>query len=506
MVKFVVFENLLNELKPYNTVLFILLVGLILAPIILLNPDGKINLGFTELSFISQKDILEPKIQEKKDISKIVASVDTTGLEKAIIEPLTIEKKKIKVKSQTNVEKKNQERVRKEPAKSKRVNKDESSTLFLNHYATEKLSDFFSKLAKISEERKKLHILHYGDSQIEGDRMTVYLRQRIQNQFGGNGPGLIPAMNVYVTKTFIQNYSENFERYTCFGGEKLPEGNYGVMGAAAKFKTDSILKEGWIEIEPSNRAQSRARYYNQAKLFYTDCKVNCSITVYHNGDVILEDYLISDGGYHMLPLQFTGKIGKLKYVFKGEESPVFCGFSLEGDYGVQVDNIGMRGCSGTIFNRLEKSTFKSMLNDLQSELILLQFGGNSVPYFKDSLSVRRYARVFQSQIKTIKKLYPTAAIIVIGPSDMSLLSNGIYETYKFLPYCVNQMKLASGKEGAGYWDLFKAMGGKNSMPSWVESGLAGRDYIHFSNKGASIASQMFYDALELEYSKWKMNQ
>ena len=95
---------------------------------------------------------------------------------------------------------------------------------------------------------------------------------------------------------------------------------------------------------------------------------------------------------------------------------------------------------------------------------------------------------------------------MIGPSDMSLLSNGIYETYKFLPYCVNQMKLASGKEGAGYWDLFKAMGGENSMPSWVESGLAGRDYIHFSNKGASIASQMFYDALELEYSKWKMNQ
>ena len=37
------------------------------------------------------------------------------------------------------------------------------------------------------------------------------------------------------------------------------------------------------------------------------------------------------------------------------------------------------------------------------------------------------------------------------------------------------------------------------MPSWVESGLAGRDYIHFSNKGASIASQMFYDAFELEY-------
>ena len=495
----------MNELKPYNTVLFILLVGLILAPVVLLNPDGKINLGFTKLSFIAQKDILNPKVQEKKDISKIVASVDTSGLEKENLAPLMEDETKEIRSAKTITSKKQVVNSKKSIPITKSTNEDKSSTLYLNKYAKEKLSDFFFKLTKVTEDRKKLHILHYGDSQIEGDRMTAYIRQRIQNQFGGNGPGLIPALNVYVTRTFIQKYSENFERYTCFGGEKLPESNYGVMGAAAKFQTDSLIKKGWIEIEPSNKAQSRARYYNQAKLFYTDCKVNCLVKVYHNEEVVLEDSLIADGEYHMLPLQFTSKIGKLKYVFESEESPVFCGFSLEGDYGVQVDNIGMRGCSGTIFNRLEKSTFKGMLDDLESELILLQFGGNSVPYFKDSIGVRRYARVFQSQIKTIKKLYPTAAIIVIGPSDMSLLSNGIYETYKFLPYCVDQMRLAAGKEGAGYWDLFKAMGGENSMPSWVESGLAGRDYIHFSNKGASIASQMFYDAFELEYSKWKLN-
>lgn len=496
----------MNELKPYSTVLFILLVGLILAPVVLLNPDGKVNLGFTELSFITQKDILNPKFQEKKDISKIVASVDTSGLEKESLILLIEEETKEMGSTKAITTKKQVVKSKKSIPSPKKSNEDKSSTLYLNRCAKEKLSDFFFKLTKVSEDRKKLHILHYGDSQIEGDRMTAYIRQRIQNQFGGNGPGLIPALNVYVTRTFVQKYSENFERYTCFGGEKLPESNYGVMGAAAKFQTDSVIKTGWIEIEPSNKAQSRARYYNQAKLFYTDCKVDCSIKVYHNEEVVLEDSLIADGGYHMLPLQFTGKIGKLKYVFESEESPVFCGFSLEGDYGVQVDNIGMRGCSGTIFNRLEKATFKGMLDDLESELILLQFGGNSVPYFKDSIGVRRYARVFQSQIKTIKKLYPTAAIIVIGPSDMSLLSNGIYETYKFLPYCVNQMKLAAGKEGAGYWDLFKAMGGENSMPSWVEGGLAGKDYIHFSNKGASIASQMFYDAFELAYSKWKLNQ
>jgi hypothetical protein len=103
----------------------------------------------------------------------------------------------------------------------------------------------------------------------------------------------------------------------------------------------------------------------------------------------------------------------------------------------------------------------------------------------------------------LKRLHPSTSIIVIGPSDMSKFSGGIYESYRLLPYVVSQMKKVSSIEGAGYWDLFSAMGGMNSMPSWVESGLAGKDYIHFSNRGASIASQLFYDAFEAEFAKWK---
>jgi hypothetical protein len=64
------------------------------------------------------------------------------------------------------------------------------------------------------------------------------------------------------------------------------------------------------------------------------------------------------------------------------------------------------------------------------------------------------------------------------------------------------MKKVSMETGAGYWDLYDAMGGKNSMPAWVNKGLAGSDYIHFSNGGARVAAQLFYDALIAEYIKW----
>ena len=53
---------------------------------------------------------------------------------------------------------------------------------------------FFKKLE--NAKTKKVRIMHYGDSQIEGDRISGRLRERLQKEFGGNGAGLsavIPA-------------------------------------------------------------------------------------------------------------------------------------------------------------------------------------------------------------------------------------------------------------------------------------------------------------------------
>jgi hypothetical protein len=167
-----------------------------------------------------------------------------------------------------------------------------------------------------------------------------------------------------------------------------------------------------------------------------------------------------------------------------------------------MSNIGMRGSSGTIFGSMDKGITAEAMSDLGTELIIMQFGGNSVPSFKDSSGVRNYARYFKGQLSTLKSMRPSATILVIGPSDMSMMTEGVYETYPLLPYCVEQMKKLTLETGAGYWDLFEAMGGVNSMPAWVAKGLAGSDYVHFSNGGARIAAQKFYDALIAEYIRW----
>ena len=508
------FSPFLKEIKAYQVLLFVLAVLLVLSPVVYFAPQEGYKFAGMKIHFLTKEGFFHPKEQKKKDITSIVAMVDTSNLDLNTDEPIAFDPKSIVVKQKELKKHINSSTGVVGAPKGGALSEESTTDIHLTDGARTSLYSFFAKLDKAATDKTKLHILHYGDSQIEGDRMTSYIRQRIQNQFGGNGPGLIPAMNVYQTISFKQLCSANFERYNCFGGAKLKNRRYGAMGSAARFTEEiydsaqiastNSVKEAWIELEPSYSAQSRARTYNNVKMFYSSCVKSCGVKVYQNGNLIHEDSLIKDGKYHVLPLSFSSSAGKLKYVFSSAISPTICGFSLEGDYGIQVDNIGMRGCSGTFFGYLDQNVVSRMMSDMNTELVILQFGGNSVPYFKDSSSVRRYASSFQSQIKTVKRLRPSAAIIVIGPSDMSKFSEGVYESYRLLPYVVAQMRKAAGKENAGYWDLFGAMGGLNSMPSWVESGLAGKDYIHFSNRGASIASQIFYDAFEAQFAKWKL--
>jgi lysophospholipase L1-like esterase len=480
-------------LKPVHIFIFLLAVFTALVLLSFVTPKDGWKIGNLTIRFLTLDRVLHPKVKKKKDITKFIADVDTL-LQDEIPDSLLQHQN---VKGSLGA-----------PSGGRLITESATQILF-SEIGLLSLHELFEKLETVASKKSKIHILHYGDSQIEGDRMTAYIRQRIQEQFGGNGPGLIPTINVYNTMSFKQAYSPNFLRYTVFGGDKLKSKKYGALGSSGRFTNEAVdsnstvIQEAWIELEPSRSAYARSRTYNNVNMYYTSCAAPCGLKVYQNGSLIHEDSLQKDGKYHVLPLSFEASAGKLKYVFTSAVSPTILGFSLEGDFGVQVDNVAMRGSSGTFMGNLDQKLLSSMYQDLNTELIIMQFGGNSVPYLKDSSAVRGYARQFKGQLQALKRIRPSAAIIVIGPSDMSVFTEGTYETYPLLPALVYYMKKASMEVGAGYWDLFSAMGGINSMPVWVEKGLAGKDYIHFTNRGASIASQLFYEAFAAEYAKWK---
>ena len=56
----------------------------------------------------------------------------------------------------------------------------------------------------------QIRVMYYGDSQIEGDRFTSYLRYALRKRHAGTGPGLfLPLMPVMYTKSIVLKTSSN---------------------------------------------------------------------------------------------------------------------------------------------------------------------------------------------------------------------------------------------------------------------------------------------------------
>src|SRR5690554_7240391 len=95
--------------------------------------------------------------------------------------------------------------------------------------------------------------------------------------------------------------------------------------------------------------------------------------------------------------------GKIKIEYSSKISPNILGYSLEGNGGLQVDNIAMRGSSGTFFGKIDQGLAKRIYDEQNVELFIMQFGGNAVPYLKDTAAVERASRYFKGQLNVIDR-------------------------------------------------------------------------------------------------------
>lgn len=367
-----------------------------------------------------------------------------------------------------------------------RIRKDSSGIL--------NLELFFERLRQLPASGGKLRVLHYGDSQIETDRISRYIRNELQKRFGGVGPGLLPPVEVVPTGAITQKADANWRRHTIFGKQDttIKHTRFAPLGSFARY--DSTTAE--LRFAPSKMAYGLATKYELVSLYFANYGQDAMLEVLVGDTLYSQHILTADSLQKTLTWEISHTAGELRFVFSG--GPVECyAVGFDGYSGVQVDNIPMRGSSGTIFRKMDRAQFRHRLNEHEVGLVLLQYGGNSVPYVKDSVAAENYGRWMQSQIRLIREELPQAAIILIGPSDMAYKERDAFVTYPYLEKVRDELQKAAFATGCGYWDIYEVMGGRNSMAAWVQNDppLAGSDYIHFTPKGARRVAELFMKAL-----------
>lgn len=330
---------------------------------------------------------------------------------------------------------------------------------------------------------RQVRVVHYGDSQIEEDRITSTLRTYLQNEYGGLGPGLLPLVQTIPTRTVVQYLLIDGQRITAREGPKRflvygpknqqrdSSNHYGVMGQVAIL--DSLCDSVTIHIEPYGKLTS-ANYFSQIRVLAT------------------KDILVNGSRQHKGALRDT--LTRLNIDICGE-GEVY-GVSLESPTGVIVDNIPMRGGSGNVFTKMNRKQLSDFYAETNTRLIILQFGGNVMPWANTEERVRGYAYSMRKQIRYLKECAPEASILFIGPSDMLTVVDGEKQSYPTIAHMDQQLARIAAAEGIAYWSLFKSMGGEGSMQVWQEKGLASSDGVHFYRSGANRAGELLWNWLK----------
>lgn len=346
-----------------------------------------------------------------------------------------------------------------------------------------------------------VRIAHYGDSQIEEDRITLTLRRRLQEQFGGGGVGMVPLFQSVQSLTIGQRTSVEPVRYMVYGNKlyRRPGSNrYGPTGQVAAIDTAVSL---FVQPRSKQTGLYSAHWFDKVTLLSAP---ETAITATWKGKTTR----ITPNGES---LQFTtlnvaDSTTTLNLRLAGEGD--IYGIMLDREHGVSVDNIPMRGCSGTIFTSLNAAQLRTYFRRTATRLVILQYGGNNMPYMKTQESADKYIAGLVAQIAFLQRVAPDVAILFVGPSDMSTRIQGKMQTYPILPDFDNRLAEAVTEQGAAYWSMYHAMGGHNAMLQWVHSGLAGNDYIHFTRKGAAEVGEMLTNALltGYRYYTWRRQQ
>ena len=328
------------------------------------------------------------------------------------------------------------------------------------------LQAFYASLAEVGHRR--IRVMHYGDSQIEEDRMTMQIRSTLQARYGGRGIGLMPLAQTIPTLTEKQQLFMNGRyvspaqgprRYFVYGykRDQRRDGLYGVMGQMAEMN-DSLVS-GSEQMMAVCTPQGKQARYTRWQVF-----ADSTIRVTLSGDTV----------------RLAGK------------GNVY-GLSQESETGILVDNIPMRGCLGTVFTKIDSTQLADFYREQNVRLIILQFGGNAIPSNQNPGTIQSIVRGLREQVRFLRTCAPQASFLFIGPSDMLTQTDGEWHTFPMVPYMDKLLRKMALEENIAYFSLYRWMGGAGSMMRWQEIGLAGSDGIHFTRAGARKAGNAVAD-------------
>jgi len=379
--------------------------------------------------------------------------------------------------------------------------------------------------AEDSDPSARVVMVFFGDSHTAGDSMTSRLRATWQRRFGDAGRGLVAA-----GRPPARHYYQRDVRYGATGAWKASVGGvrdpepYGLVGL--RVYGDRKGSQLWVETCGDCLAGTSVA---QFEILYQAAPTNGTLR-----------YRVDDGAWQLLATRTTAiepphparqviavpdGPHKLTLEHGGGGMIDLYGVALERlRPGVIVDSLGVVGRRLGSLRSWDWSIIGEQLSTRDPRLVVLQYGTNEAD--DPDLDLEAIAKYYDETILRIRAAAPTAAILILGPPDMSVREAGKacdrmkpqgdagvipeceWRTPSVLREIVSVQHAAAVRNKVAFFDTFAALGGSDRMHGWVigEPKFAFKDHVHLTDLGYQRWADELSSALLADYARWRRAQ
>lgn len=361
--------------------------------------------------------------------------------------------------------------------------------------SAERLDPFFEKLSDLhSGTRRRVRILHVGDSHIQAGFFTGILRKRLQERFGNAGRGLVVPYVLagsHNTLDLGSSSSASWDgRLRTFQKGAPP---IGLSGTALRTRARDFKLQLWLR-------DSTLSGHDGVQLFAHpgENARNWKIRTPAGELLSSSEKRLAFGVAHRfeLPAQQTEYLLESSWQGQGQEEALLFGVVLESlqTPGVLYHAAGLNGATFYHFNR--SGYFFEQIPALEPDLVIVSLGAN------ESLLRPFHAEALRAEIRSfltrLQQALPGTPVLVSSQPDA--LTNQTHDNAQGPVYSAMLREEAAAQQCA-FWDLFGIMGGKGAIRKWKQEGLAYKDMVHYTQAGYQVMAELLFTALMEAYGR-----
>lgn len=350
----------------------------------------------------------------------------------------------------------------------------------------EGLTAFYDSLARLLRGKATDHvrIAVYGDSNLTRDFTTTGMRRTFQGKYGDAGHGFVALgrpWSHYLHMDVRHGPRAGWQSYAV-STHPIGDGGYGYSGIAAEStQTGATAYVGTVDRGPIGHRAGRAGVFYLKKAGYGRFSMRV------DGETVAELDTSSEtmsAGYYEVAMPEGPH--EIDFVAETPRRVRLLGAVLESKTpGVVVDSLGCGALNTRSQAREDAGVNMAMLRRRPYDLVVFLTGTN------DFLEMDRVPQWIQQIASIHRAASPRVAFLFASPPD-----RGQHRSNETNILVGKQRREIAAQIGGGFWDLWAAMGGRDSMNRFHKNGLGNpNDYVHFTEAGGLLMGERLAFAL-----------